>query len=485
MRRLLQAAAVVVSTAAIGVVGGPGLRVPGAGAALLPNGSAAWGQNSSGQLGNGTTIDRSSPTVVSGITGIEQIAAGDGFALALLNNGTVMAWGDNTHGQLGNGTTTASSVPVAVTGLTQVKWVAAGGSHSLAVLKNGTVMAWGDNTHGELGDGTTTDSDVPVLVVGGPGMTPLTGVRQVQAGEDYSIAVVPYGSVKAWGGNASGQLGDGTTTDSSYPVAVTGLVNNVRSIAAGSDFALAIMGNESVQSWGDNAHGQLGNGTTTPSDVPTPVPGLSFVHVVAAGGAHALAILPGGQVDAWGENSSGQLGIGSTTDSDVPVTVSGLSGVQAVDAGGLHSLALLRTGTVDAWGDNTYGQLGDGTTTQRDSPVAVPDITGVSGIRAGGNFSFDKQKNLAPYFTGRKVVAGRVGRALSFTFHVHSHPTLAVISETGPLPSGLTLTDNHDNTATLGGTPATGTAGRYTVQLLATNGIGATGTLTLRIIVRS
>ena len=295
----------------------------------------AWGDNQFGQLGNNSTTDSHVPVVVN-VSGVTEVSAGGEHSLARLSNGTVMAWGDNAHGQLGNGSTNNSPVPVVVSGLggKTVTEVSAGGEHSLALLSNGTVVAWGDNAHGQLGNNSTNNSAVPVAVSG------LGGVTAVAAGGEHSLALLSNGTVVAWGDNAHGQLGNGSTTDNHVPVVVSGL-GGVTAVAAGGEHSLALLSNATVMAWGDNAHGQLGNNSTTDNHVPVEVSGLGgkTVTEVAAGGEHSLALLSNATVMAWGDNAHGQLGNGSTTDNHVPVAVSGLGGVTAVSAGGEHSLA--------------------------------------------------------------------------------------------------------------------------------------------------
>jgi alpha-tubulin suppressor-like RCC1 family protein len=350
--------------------------------------AAAWGFNGNGQLGNGTVTSSDVPVAVSGLSGVTAISGGSFHSLALLSNGTVMAWGANNVGQLGNGTVTDSHVPVAVSGLGGVTAIAAGANHSLALLSNGTVMAWGYNGTGQLGNGTTTSSHVPVAVSG------LSGVTAISASREYSLALLSNGTVMAWGYNFYGQLGNGTTTDSHVPVAVcaagtvgtcpTGpYLSGVTAISAGSYHSLALLSNGTVMAWGNNIFGELGNGTTTKSNVPVAVSGLSGVTAISAGSWHSLALLSNGTVMAWGYNGNGQLGNGTGTDSHVPVAVSGLGGVTAISAGERHSLALLSNATVMAWGFNQYGQLGNGTTTSSLVPVAVSGLKGVTAISGG------------------------------------------------------------------------------------------------------
>jgi alpha-tubulin suppressor-like RCC1 family protein len=324
----------------------------------------AWGNNSYGQLGDGTTTDRWSPVAVQGLVGVVAVSAGWYHTVAVRSDGTVVAWGNNTSGQLGDGTQINRSSPVAVPGLTGVATVSAGASHTMALKSDGTVMAWGANSLGQLGDGTTTARSSPVQVAG------LTGMVAVAAGENHSLAIKSGGSVWAWGNNSVGQLGDGTTTARTSPEQLLGL-SSVAAIAAGSQYSIALKLDSSVWAWGINFYGQLGDGTTTNRSIPVAVQGLTGVIAVAAQSDNTMALKSGGTVMAWGSNGSGQLGDGTTTSRSIPVAVPGITGAVAVAAGVAYAAALKSDGTVVAWGNNSNGQLGDGTTTNRLSPVTV------------------------------------------------------------------------------------------------------------------
>ena len=315
--------------------------------ALLDNGTVrAWGYNGYGELGDGTDITSYAPVEVRGLQGVTAVSAGEFHSLALLNSGNVMAWGGNNDGQLGDGSIANSSLPVAVGGLSGVTAISAGGcgrfaeGHSLALLSNGRVMAWGDNEYGQLGDGNAANSDVPVEVSG------LKEVVAISAGEFFSLALLKNGTVLAWGRNNLGQLGDGSTQDSDVPVVVQQL-SGATAISAGGcggfpeGHSLALLGNGTVKSWGYNAFGELGDGNATNSDVPVEVSGLTGVTAISAGGSHSLALRETGTVAAWGGNYAGQLGTGSTAGSDVPVEVAGLSAATSISAGAFHSLALI------------------------------------------------------------------------------------------------------------------------------------------------
>jgi hypothetical protein len=182
--------------------------------------------------------------------------------------------------------------------------------------------------------------------------------------------VLNNGSVWAWGTNQNGQLGDGGTTDSSTPLAVSGL-HNIIAIASGGAHSLAVTADGKVWSWGANDSGQLGTGTNADSALPMEIPGLSGISAVAAGENHSLALSSDGKVWAWGGNSSGQLGDGTTVNRNTPVQVESLDDIVAIAAGKVHSMALARDGTVWSWGGNYNGQLGDGTVANTTRPVQV------------------------------------------------------------------------------------------------------------------
>jgi alpha-tubulin suppressor-like RCC1 family protein len=345
--------------------------------------AVAWGENAFRQLGDGSTsLFSDVPVPVSGLKFVTAVAAGGRHSLALRADGTVVAWGANGLGQLGDGSTSESSnVPVAVLGLSGVKALAAGGYHSLALLSNGTVMAWGDNESGQLGIGSSVESvDTPVAVKG------LTGVKAISAGANFSLALLSNGTVMAWGENESGQLGNGGTTPSQVPVAVKHLTG-ATAISAGGEFSLALLTNETLEAWGNDEHGQLANGTVEEgaNSLPLAVKSPTGVAAVAAGTDHALALLGNGTVMAWGANSAGELGNGTTQSSEgAPVPVNGLSGVTAVSAGDEDSAALLTSGSVMTWGTDESGVLGDGV--QRglsDVPVGVVGLAKAASISAG------------------------------------------------------------------------------------------------------
>jgi len=284
------------------------------------------------------------------VCGALQISAGGYHTCALTSSGGVMCWGDNNYGQLGDGTTTDRSTPVDVVGLSSGDTaIATGGYHTCALTSSGGVRCWGRNHYGQLGDGTTTNRTTPVDVVG------LSGVTAIAAGVYHTCALTSSGGVRCWGFNFYGQLGDGTTTTHrTTPVDVVGLSSGVTAIAAGGYHTCGLTSSGGVRCWGQNTYGQLGDGTTTDRSTLVDVVGLSSgVTAIAGGGYHTCALTSSGGVKCWGQNVYSQLGDGTTTDRYTPVDVVGLSsGVTAIAAGVYHTCALTSSGGVKCWGYN-------------------------------------------------------------------------------------------------------------------------------------
>jgi alpha-tubulin suppressor-like RCC1 family protein len=341
-----------------------------------------WGDNSYDELGSGATTIFNIPVDVSGLTsGMSAVSPGVDFICALTTGGGVQCLGNNAAGQLGDGTTDLSPTPVDVIGLTSgVASVASGSSHTCALTVAGGVKCWGDNSYGELGNGSTTSSSLPVNVTG---LT--SGVVAVTSGVGFACALTSAGAVQCWGDNAAGQLGNGKTSNALEPVTVTGLSSGVAAIRAGHNSTCALTATGSVKCWGEGAYGALGNGAAITSTLPVDVTGLSSgVTAIAVGYQHACALTTGGVVQCWGNNAQGQLGNGSNVTSAIPVPVTGLSsGVIAVSVGNLNSCALTSGGGVKCWGNGSYGELGNGSTVSSSVPVDVTGLTsGVAAIAA-------------------------------------------------------------------------------------------------------
>ena len=258
--------------------------------------------------------------------------------------------------------------------------IAVGSSYTIALRSDGTVWAWGSNWFGQLGDGTTTDRHTPVQV---PNLNNATAIA-AGSSSAHTLALFDDGTVQAWGNNEFGQLGDGTTTNRHAPVKVPNL-NDIIDIATGSHRTIALHNDGTVWAWGRRS-GQLGDGTTISSFVPVQVQNLKNITAIAAGFEHTVALHNDGTVWAWGWNCCGQLGDGTTVKRPVPVQVPNLNDITAIAADAYHTIALRNDGTVWAWGANCFGQLGDGTGgwgISRYTPVQVQNLNNVTAIATG------------------------------------------------------------------------------------------------------
>lgn len=291
---------------------------------------AAVGGNHYGQLGNGTLDSSLTFVAVSNLAEVKMIAAKGHHSYAVKKDGTVWGWGVDAQGKAGI-TTPERFAPDT---LASVQTVASGLFHAAAVKSDGALWIWGANNHGELGVGATApiDGGVPVQVKGPGGSGTLTDVVAVACGFQHTLAVRGDGTVWAWGANGFGQLGDGTLEGRAAPTQVAG-VSQAKLVAAGYGHSLAVTAEGHVYAWGLNDVGQLGNGEMGFDDAgveiykasPSLVPGLQSVAAIAAGSTFTVVVLEDGSVRAWGENASGQLGDGTTVDSASPRDVSGFT----------------------------------------------------------------------------------------------------------------------------------------------------------------
>ncbi|MFD3555369.1 RCC1-like domain-containing protein [Streptomyces goshikiensis] len=312
-------------------------------------------------------------------------------ATANEGNPTVLSWGAGRTGQLGNGTLADSLSPSSVTSLFRgdVDEMSAGGTSSadsfVLARTDSTVKSWGHNSSGQLGNGGNTNQAVPTTV------PRLTNIKSVAAGGKHGLALDTSGQVYSWGDNAYGQLGNNRTGDSrTVPDRVQGMPK-VKQISAGCDFSLALLENGKVYAWGRGIHGQLGNGSRATSSVPRQVQGLENVVEVDAGCHHALALTAEDTVKSWGYNLYGQLGNSSTKSSPVPVDVDWVDGVSDIEAGAFHNYVKTSDSHVWGWGNNQYGQLLEGdesfgdniSRTNRTAPVEIPRLQGVQHLAAG------------------------------------------------------------------------------------------------------
>jgi alpha-tubulin suppressor-like RCC1 family protein len=420
----------------------------------MPNGSTdadvdAVAHDGSIDAGDAGDLDGGEPPLTPGLIGVRDLAVGARHVCAVRDDGTVWCWGDNSGGQLGDGTGETSAIPVATAPLRASEEgsvdgavrIATGGWHTCAGTE-GRVYCWGharfgqlaltgreprfvptvsrfadcsaldctydlaggtghtcalvgrlepepptppgdggspaavddlvlsvacvgDNAFGQLGDGSTSTRSIVAAVADAP-----HDAVAVAAGFGHTCFVDRLGAVSCFGLNTQGQLGTGDRVNSQFPAAVESIDDAV-AIATGSTHTCVAHRSGTVSCWGGNARGQLGNGTPTDSSSPTVIAGLSDISKVAAGDEHTCALSRGGDVWCWGENAHGQLGDGTGVEQRAPVRVARLRDVRTLRLGGATSCAIRSDGGVFCWGKNDAGQLGAGDTESRDLPVAV------------------------------------------------------------------------------------------------------------------
>lgn len=310
----------------------------------------SWGRNDFGQCGVGHLEHLSVPTQTKELDDVVSLVGGGGHTLAVRADGTVWSWGHNQRGDCGDGTTDNRDVPGPVLGVTDVRTAGWGGGHGLALLRDGTVRAWGHNLFGALGDGTTTTRPTPIAVPGIDEVVFLTG------GGGHTVALTADGAYWAWGRNDRGQLGDGTTESRLVPTRIELFDDGRRvvDVSAGFFHTLVRTDDGAVWSFGNNDSGQLGDGTTDNRSWPFLVEGfgagpLGRARVLAAGGGrnefgpggHSVVLTDDGELIAWGLNDAGQLGDGTTENRAAPTRIGGLPGIRAIVAAGGFNLALV------------------------------------------------------------------------------------------------------------------------------------------------
>ncbi|MBU6375573.1 MAG: putative Ig domain-containing protein [Bdellovibrionales bacterium] len=378
-----------------------------------------WGDNSSGQLGDGSTLSRSSPITIDGSTSYRAVAAGLSHTCGITSSGTLKCWGSNTWGQIGDGgATTNRLLPSRVDPFTSYQAITAGSNHSCGISASGQLKCWGQNGSGQLGNGNFSGWITPTII------DIETRYQQIDAGYSSTCGITTTGALKCWG---SGPLGRGDNSSSNFPVLIdagvlfksisTGdytscgvteagvlkcwgsnypgtplLIPTVvdpgveyLSASSGEVHQCGVTSLGFIKCWGISANGRLGdgvNGNYTPS-TPTLVDSNTSFISVQAGGAFSCGITSSGAVKCWGNNKYGQLGQGVQTQKVGPTLIDGGAGYSQLSAGRYHTCAISSSGSLKCWGTNTYGQLGDGSTQQRTSPVLVDAATNYRSIAVG------------------------------------------------------------------------------------------------------
>lgn len=332
---------------------------------------ACWGQGGNGQLGNGTTYNGVAiPATVSIAGGATAVSTGSYQTGAITSSGGVVCWGVGTSGQLGNGGVASSTVPVNVSLTGSVTAISSGTDSNCAIKSNKDVVCWGYGSNGAIGNGSFSNATVPALV------TLVGGARAVSVGHLHVCAIKSDGGVVCWGANGFGELGNGSTGVNSAVPVTANLPEKAIAISSGYFHTCAVLASGVVSCWGRGVSGQLGNGSTggtNNSSVPLAIAPslLNGVAFISAGYGHTCAVKTNGSLTCWGENFYGQLGNGSTTSTSLPTSFATSVGVTSISAGYGHTCAMSSTAGALCWGEGSYGKLGNGAVANANTPVSV------------------------------------------------------------------------------------------------------------------
>jgi alpha-tubulin suppressor-like RCC1 family protein len=342
----------------------------------------AWGNGVNGQLGDGTTVSKSSPVQIGALITWGQVSAGgdNGTMSAVKLDGTLWAWGRNNNGNLGQNDTVNRSSPVQVGALTNWYEVSVGKDTVAATKSDGTLWAWGYNNGGQVGDNTTIRRSSPVQVGA------LTDWAQVSVGSNHCSAIKTNGTLWGWGAGSFGKIGDGTTTNRSSPVQVGSLTNWLQ-VSAGGNHTSAVKTDNTLWAWGLNNSGQLGQNNVVNTSSPVQIGALTNWSQVSAGGNDGGAVKTDGTLWGWGGNTDGTVGDGTTVLRSSPVQIGALTDWNQVSKGESKISAAVKTnGTLWTWGSGDGGALGTGTLNiPASSPVQVGALTDWLKVSAGAN----------------------------------------------------------------------------------------------------
>jgi uncharacterized repeat protein (TIGR02543 family) len=407
----------------------------------------AWGNNDFGQLGDGSTIDRTTPTLISfnelqSGERIKSVKAGSSHSIAVTTSGRVYSWGRNTYGQLGNGTYIQQTTPtlISVTGYynNPIQSVATGYIHSLALSSNGEVYAWGYNSDGSVGKGSNSTVPNPTLI-NFDGLLNGEKIKSIEASERTSVAVTTSGRVYVWGDNRQGQVGDGlSATKIRNPklISFDGIQSGetIEDVDVGAGRSLALTTNGRVYTWGGYDYSNDSSNTfiTTPTLISfIGLQNGETIQSIESGGLHSLAITTSGRVYSWGSNYSRQLENGAPNELITTPTLISFTGlqsgetIQSVIAGGRHSFAITTDGRRYAWGENSNSILGDGTIEDKSNPTIIdnPYLFITNSINNDITVTYNQTINLTdPILEGYVFVGWFMNEGLTIPYNLTNMP---------------------------------------------------------------
>lgn len=350
-----------------------------------------WGKNQSGQLGDGTTNDKLSPISIDAGASYSKISTGEDFTCGILTNGTLKCWGNGNSYRLGDGSGESKLLPTVIDGGTLYSQISVNGPHACGITTSGVLKCWGYNGFGQLGDGTTDDHrKTPTVIDQG------ISYSKLKTGSWHTCGITQSQKMRCWGYNGFGQIGDANNLYRNLPFTVD-TNTNYSDLALGDWFSCGLTSSGQLKCWGQNHSGQLGVGNSDFSmdsginydrvnrrPNPTFVMSPSIYRKISTGGAHSCGIESSGILKCWGSNTYGQLGVGKSSIVSTPKVIEPTSTYQKISQGYKHSCGITTAGVLKCWGANFYGQLGDQTKVDRSSPIPI-DITGsYADISAGG-----------------------------------------------------------------------------------------------------
>ncbi|MBA2611991.1 MAG: T9SS type A sorting domain-containing protein [Bacteroidetes bacterium] len=343
----------------------------------------SWGN---GYHGNGQNLNsKLTAEQVGTDNNWKSIAAGSFNILGIKNDNTLWAWGANYNGQCGNGTyNTILTTPTQIGTDNNWKTVSVGVYHCVGIKADSTLWVWGGNYSGQLGDGTNIDKNTPIQIGTSHDW------KSIATGHYHTVAIKTDGTIWAWGNNTYGQIGDFSSSNNRYNPEKLGTDTDWKTCGAGLNHSMAIKNNGTLWMWGANNAGQLGNGATTATYNPTQLGTATNWQTVSGETDQSFAIKTDSTLWAWGYNAYGDLGDGTNSNKLTPTQITTNTNWKYINGGRDHTLALKTNGDLWSWGRNIFGQLGDGTTTDKITPTFVSCQTlGIKETAADkGQFSF-------------------------------------------------------------------------------------------------
>jgi len=336
----------------------------------------AWGDNTYGQLGDGTTINKNTPTKIGSSADWQSIFPGDLCSFAIKSDGSLWAWGINVYGILGDGSTINKKTPTRIGNDYNWKFVSNNAYNTLAQKNDNSIWAWGSNSNGTLGNGSNIDSQIPVQVGNE------TTWKSISAGALFSIGIKNDGTIWAWGSGYYGELGNGNLGNVNIPTQI-GISNDWSSISASYHTILAKKIDGTLWGWGWNKNGELGDGTTNGSNYPIQIGTSSDWDIIGIGPGNSYGIKTDGSLWTWGDNTAGQLGNGNFNNNYIPSKIANTFSIQDISLGNLSATVLTNQKDLYSWGGNEHGQFGNGQfSIKNNTPILISQCPQVNSSKA-------------------------------------------------------------------------------------------------------